>query len=306
MAAVQDEAQARGVVVNAPYDEAPSEQLCPGVPDVSDSGRLGRLDLLEPLPPPTFSNSRAPPPSRIGTTETTISSSSPAARYCCATDAPPPRDTSFSPAAARASSSADSVPSVTKWNVVPPCISSGSRGWLVRTKTGGGEGGSSPHQPFHDSSHGPGPPPNMFRPMMVAPAPPRMSSANGVLALTSPPSPPWLSRKALSGTSQSWSSSPPTPSGCSGDWSGPATKPSTDIVMFSFSLLIDPPSVDMLVGPPSEPEVIEQAKGRRSWGQPGQRNRQRRRAPERWNVQLHGGATLSCRLSPSLPASLRR
>src|SRR4029453_13794721 len=169
MAAVQDEAQARGVVVNAPYDEAPSEQLCPGVPDVSDSGRLGRLDLLEPLPPPTFSNSRPPPPSRIGTTETTISSSRPAERYCCATDAPPPRDTSFSPAAARACSSADSIPSVTKWNVVPPCISSGSRGWLVRTKTGWWKGGLSPHQPFHDSSHGPGPPPNMFRPMMVAP-----------------------------------------------------------------------------------------------------------------------------------------
>src|SRR5215210_2900989 len=51
---------------------------------------------------PTFSNSRAPPPSRIGTIETTISSSRPAARYCCAADAPPPRDTSFSPAAARA------------------------------------------------------------------------------------------------------------------------------------------------------------------------------------------------------------
>src|SRR5438874_2615339 len=207
---------------------------------------------------PTFSNSRAPPPSRIGTTETTISSSRPAARYCCATDAPPPRDTSFSPAAARARSSADSIPSMTKWNVVPRCISSGLRGWLVRTKTGWWKGGLSPHQPFHDSSHGPGPPPNMFRPMMVAPAPPRMSSANGVLALTSPPSSPWLSRNALSGTSQSWSCSPPTPSGCSGDWCGPATKPSIDIVMFSFNLLIDPPSVGMLEGPSSASEVIEQ------------------------------------------------
>src|SRR4051812_26932215 len=37
----------------------------------------------------------------------TVSSSRPAARYCCATDAPPPRDTPFSPAAARACSSAD-------------------------------------------------------------------------------------------------------------------------------------------------------------------------------------------------------
>src|SRR5207244_9688688 len=89
-------------------------------------------------------------------------------------DAPPQRDTSFSPAAVRACSSADSIPCVTKWNVVPPCISSGLRGWLVRTKTGWWKGGLSPHQPFHDSSHGPGPPPNMFRPMMVAPAPPRI------------------------------------------------------------------------------------------------------------------------------------
>src|SRR6266540_4959293 len=138
---------------------------------------------------------------------------------------------------------------------------------------------ASPHQPFHDSSHGPGPPPNMFRPMMAAPAPPRMSSANGVLALTSPPSSPWLSRNALSGTSQSWSSSPPTPSGCSGDWSAPATKPSIDIVMFSFSLLIDPPSVDMLVGPPSASEVIGQARSLTKLATTGQSNRQRPNAP---------------------------
>src|SRR5207247_11294353 len=143
----------------------------------------------------------------------------------------------------------------------------GSRGWLVRTKTGWWKGGLSPHQPFHDSSHRPAPPPKMCRPMMVAPAPPRMSSAKGVLALTSPPSSPWLSRNAFSGTSQSWSSSPPTPSGCSGDWSGPATKPSIDIVMFSFSLLIDPPSVDMLVGPPSasvlQRRQVREEEGRR-------------------------------------------
>src|SRR5438067_2833977 len=100
----------------------------------------------------------------------------------------------------------------------------GSRRWWVWTKTGWWKGGSSPHQPFHQSfSHGPGPPPNMFRPMIVAPAPPRMSSANAVLALTSPPSPPWLSRNALSGISHSWSCSLPIPSGCCRLWSGPAT-----------------------------------------------------------------------------------
>ena len=47
--------------------------------------------------------------------------------------APPAIETSLSPAAARACSSADSIPSVTKWNVVPPCISSGSRAWWVST-----------------------------------------------------------------------------------------------------------------------------------------------------------------------------
>ena len=39
------------------------------------------------------------------------------------------------------------TPSVTKWNVVPPSISSGSRAWWVSTKTLWWNGGSSPHQP---------------------------------------------------------------------------------------------------------------------------------------------------------------
>ena len=43
---------------------------------------------------------------------------------------------SWSPAARLACSSADSIPSVTKWKVVPPSISSGSRAWWVSTKTG--------------------------------------------------------------------------------------------------------------------------------------------------------------------------
>jgi hypothetical protein len=42
--------------------------------------------------------------------------------------APPAIETSWSPAAARAAARADSIPSVTKWNVVPPCITKGSRG----------------------------------------------------------------------------------------------------------------------------------------------------------------------------------
>ncbi|WBY06701.1 hypothetical protein PIB19_14280 [Sphingomonas sp. 7/4-4] len=43
---------------------------------------------------------------------------------------------SRSPAAARACSSALSMPSVTKWNTVPPAISSGGRSWWVSTNTG--------------------------------------------------------------------------------------------------------------------------------------------------------------------------
>ena len=49
---------------------------------------------------------------------------------------PPPMRTSLSPAACFARSSAASIPSVTKWKVVPPAISSGLRGWWVSTKTG--------------------------------------------------------------------------------------------------------------------------------------------------------------------------
>ena len=64
------------------------------------------------------------------------SSSSPAARYCRTALAPPAIETSLPPAAVRACSSAGSIPSVTKWNVVPPSISSGSRSWCVSTNTG--------------------------------------------------------------------------------------------------------------------------------------------------------------------------
>ena len=63
-----------------------SQELCPGVSDVSHSGRLDRLDLLELGISHVFEQLSAAP-SRIGTTETTISSSRPAARYCWATDA---------------------------------------------------------------------------------------------------------------------------------------------------------------------------------------------------------------------------
>ena len=64
------------------------------------------------------------------------------------------------------------MPSVTKWNVVPPCILIGARAWWVSTNTAQWYGGSSPHQPFHSSSsHGPRIGPNMLRPMIEAPMP---------------------------------------------------------------------------------------------------------------------------------------
>ena len=95
-------------------------------------------------------------------------------------------------------SSAASIPSVTKWNVVPPCIVIGGRAWCVRTKTGWWNGGSSPHQPrpgvVARSPHGPRIGPNMLRPMIVAPMPTNpaatKSSSTPVSPTSSPPSSP--------------------------------------------------------------------------------------------------------------------
>ena len=132
------------------------------------------------------------------------------AAYCWTVAAPPPSRTCRSPAAARARSSAASIPSVTKWKVVPPAIGTGSRAWWVRTKTSWWNGGSSPHQPVQSSApHGPRTGPNMLRPMIVAP----MSS-----------SPSALNRRSTSVASgekiHSCSCSPPTPSGFSSPWRG--------------------------------------------------------------------------------------
>src|SRR3954465_10799872 len=136
------------------------------------------------------------------------------------------------------------MPSVTKVKVVPPSFSRGSRSWWVRTTTGVRKGGSSPHQPSHGSSpQGPGPPPNIPRPMIPAPTFSDIPSITGVLSLTSPPSSPCASRKAASGNAHACSAMPPTPSGFSTLWFGPATKPSSDIVMLNLSLLIVPPRV---------------------------------------------------------------
>jgi hypothetical protein len=51
-----------------------------------------------------------------------------ARRYCCTVDAPPPTLTSAPSAASKARPSAASMPSSTKWNVVPPSMVIGGRG----------------------------------------------------------------------------------------------------------------------------------------------------------------------------------
>ena len=71
----------------------------------------------------------------------------------------------------------------------------------------------------------------MFRPITAAPMFSSDSSNTGVLSFTSPPGAPWDRRQTASGTSQSCSRSPPSPSGFSSLWFGPATKPSSEIEM---------------------------------------------------------------------------
>jgi hypothetical protein len=83
-------------------------------------------------------------------------------------EAPPAMAMFPSPGTARARSNAASTPSVTKWNVVPPSMTSGSRGWWVSTKTGAWYGGSGPHHPCQSPLHSPRTGPNMLRPMMNA------------------------------------------------------------------------------------------------------------------------------------------
>jgi hypothetical protein len=82
-----------------------------------------------------------------------------------------------------------------------------------------------PAVPRGSSRQGPGPPPNMLRPITVAPTFACASSTTAVLALASPPSRPCCLRHASSLKTHWCSSMPPTPSGFSSLWSGPATNP---------------------------------------------------------------------------------
>ena len=126
--------------------------------------------------------------------------------------APPPRDTSLPAAAALACSSAGLDP-------VGDEVKSRAALHLERLAGVVGEHedrvavrGSSPQKPVHGSGpHGPGPPPNMLRPITVAPMSSNQPSTIGVLALSSPPSSPCSLRKARSGKSHSWSLHPADP-----------------------------------------------------------------------------------------------
>src|SRR4051794_15508781 len=77
--------------------------------------------------------------------------------------------------------------------------------------------------------------------MISAPTFVLTSSTTRVLAFSSPPSRPARSRHALSLTSQSCSPSPPSPSGSSCVWFGPATYPSTEVAMWALTLLMSVP-----------------------------------------------------------------
>src|SRR6266511_5841382 len=186
------------------------------------------------------SNRRVPLPSSSGTTWISISSSRRLFRNCWIALAPPPIATSLSPAASFACARALSIPSGTKWNDVPPCFVTVSLAWWVRTKTGTWNGGSSPHQPSElgSCSHGPLPPLNIRRPITTAPCDFIASPKRSESALCSPPSMPCCARKLASANAHSWSRSPPSPSGCSRLGFGPATNPSSDVVISATTLPI--------------------------------------------------------------------
>src|SRR5206468_4677813 len=97
------------------------------------------------------------------------------------------------------------------------------------------------HQPsaFGSSAHGPLPPLNIRRPMMCAPAASNVSPNDLDSSVSSPPSCPCRSRKLLRPYSHSCSSSPPCPSGSSSVAFGPATNPSSDIVISALTFVIE-------------------------------------------------------------------
>ncbi len=111
-------------------------------------------------------------------------------------------------AVAFARSRAGSMPPVTKWYVVPPCLTSGSPARWVTTNTGMWNGGFSPHG-FIPTS-------NIRLPITTAPDVPKVSLRASAM------------RPALpsAGNIHSWSRSPPSPMPFPTDTFGPVLKPS--------------------------------------------------------------------------------
>jgi hypothetical protein len=69
----------------------------------------------------------------------------------------------------------------------------------------------------------------MLRPMIVAPMPDSPAAMNSSSTPVDPPVIPKFRRMVAVAKAQVCSFSPPTPSGCSSVWPGPAMYPSSDI-----------------------------------------------------------------------------
>ncbi len=115
------------------------------------------------------------------------SSIRPAFTYSRIVAPPPAMRTSRSPAASRAWSSAVSMPSLTKWKVVLPGRSQGSRSSCVATKTGVWNGASSGHIRSPAS--------NMRLPMTLAPVRSNVSRTTSLSRPSWPPPSVRFSRK---------------------------------------------------------------------------------------------------------------
>src|SRR5580704_7053129 len=180
------------------------------------------------------SQRRTPRPSRIGTCTTWRVSMRSAATKSRTTVGPPPMRTSRSPAASRARSSASCGEASTKWNTVPPSISIDGRAWCVSTNTGVWNGGFGPHQPRHSSSvptsvHGPVCAPNLPRPMISAPNPSSIRSANEWSTPTVPPASPTIERQKRVAKYHSCRRWPAWPNGASNVRPSPVPNPSREI-----------------------------------------------------------------------------
>ena len=97
--------------------------------------RVEHLDRLEPEGLDSFEQPLAGPEQDGGHVEREFVDHSGGERLRTV-EGPPAMSMPSSPAVSRASAYAASKPWVTKWKLVPPSISIGSRAWWVSTKTG--------------------------------------------------------------------------------------------------------------------------------------------------------------------------